>query len=419
MKSEQEYGGQSAESERLARIFLKPQAGRYEGVVRLADVLLRPLAMVFGPRRPAKTGGVESILVFDPGALGDMMLLAPFLRNLRASFPTSRIALLGRPGPGDLLRERGMVDECISLEIPWAKRKVSRWQRNQPFSPLWLDFFRGLLRLRKRPFDLGFAAGWGGDIRGNLAIWLAGASRRVGYGYGGGDFLLTDVVRPDLERPHVADRNLQLLEHLGVPTVRDGDALEVSAEDKRAAAEFLARNGASEEELLIGIHPGAGSAVKEWGDERFASVATWAASQFGAKILWFTDPESPRAAPANLKIIEVAVPFRQLLAVLSHCQLFVCNDSGPMHVAAALKVPVVAVFGPTQAEWFRPFGEEHRIVIRNDMWCRPCADRCRWKEPYCLRLITVEQVMEAVSAVLGSVAPVRAKAHRAGMQVPS
>lgn len=404
MKRERTHGRQAGESERLARIFLKPLAGRYAGLVWLANTLLRPLAMLSAPLNLAKSRGVESILVFDPGALGDMVLLTLFLRNLRASFPVSRIALVGRAGAGEFLLERGIVDECIAVEIPWT-RKTPRLQRHQPFSWSWWGFFRDLLRLRKRRFDLGFAAGWGGDIRGNLAIWLAGASRRVGYGYGGGEFLLTDVVEPDLGRPHVADRNLQLLEHLGVATVRNEKALEVNADSKSAASEFLVRHGVSAGDLLIGIHPGAGSVVREWGDERFATVARWATNQFGAKILWFTDPAKPRPVPVDLKAIEIAVSFPRLLAVLSCCQLFLCNDSGPMHLAVALKVPVVAVFGPTQAEWFGPYGDGHRVVIRNDIWCRPCADRCRWKEPYCLRLISVEQVMEAVKQTLKEIAP--------------
>ncbi|PYU11512.1 MAG: hypothetical protein DMG37_16365 [Acidobacteria bacterium] len=389
------------ENKRLARLFLKPQASRYLGLVRVAEACLRPITNLFPPRPWDKTRGVEKILVFDPGALGDMLLLAPFLRRLRGSFPTSRIVLAGRGGPADFLQEQGLVDECISVEVPWTKRKTSRLQRNQPISWRWKEFFRSLRQLRKREFDLGFAAGWGGDIRGNLAIWLAGARRRVGYGYAGGEFLLTDVVEADLTRPHVVDRNLQLLERLGVESARQPVVpLQIPAAEARAAREFLARHGVGEKDLLIGVHPGAGSALREWGDDRFAEVARRASDQFGAKILWFNDPEKPRRIPADLQAIEVAVSFQQLQAVLSHCQVFLCNDSGPMHVAAALKIPVVAVFGPTQAEWFRPYGEGHQVVIRNDMWCRPCADRCRWKEPYCMRLITVEQVMEAITIIV-------------------
>lgn len=416
MNGKRGHEGQSARGERLARIFLKPQAGRYIGAIRIIDALLSPLQRLFSPRPWDKTRGVGNILVFDPGALGDMMLLVPFLRKLRASFPMSWIVLAGRTGAGDLLLHQRIVDEWVSLEIPWALRETSRFQRNQPFSTLWWKFILELFQLRERRFDLGFAAGWGGDIRGNLAIWLAGASRRVGYGYGGGESLLTDAVEPDLRRPHVADRNLQLLEHLGIQTsaqhsfaeTQDRAApLQISAEEAGEAEEFLAFHDVAEKDLLIGVHPGAGSPIREWGDERFAEVAKRAAIEFGAKILWLNDPNKPKPVPAGLQVVEVAVSIRQLLPILSRCRLLLCNDGGAMHVAGALNVPVVTVFGPTQAEWFGPYGDGHRLVIRNDIWCRPCADRCRWKEPYCLRLITVEEVMDAVRDVVKNIVSIR------------
>jgi heptosyltransferase II len=387
---------------RVAQILLRPMLWRYRTIVSLVDMCLRPLALLFGPDRQASTGPVENILIFDPGVLGDMMMLAPFLRNLRGYFPGSRMTLVGRPGAGALLLERGMVDEWIQVPIPWGLR-ASLWKRNSPFSLSWLNFFRDLLRLRKRRFDLGFATGWCADIRGNLAVWLAGARRRIGYDYGGGEIFLTDVVQPDLARPHIVDRNLQLLEHLGISEISDGDALPGSSEDAESAAELLTQCGVTKEDLVVGVHPGAGSAVREWGDERFAEVARVAAEKFGAKILWFNDPAKPRPVPASLDAISLTLPFRRFVAVLCRCHLFLCNDSGPMHVAVALKVPVVAVFGPQRPEWFGPIGEGHRVVIRHDIWCRPCGDQCRWEEPYCLSLIPVEQVMHEVEDVLKNV----------------
>jgi heptosyltransferase-2 len=386
-------------SERVARIFLKPLTGRYRPFIWLAETALRPFAAFIGPDTDAKSNRVEKILVFDPGVLGDMLLLVPFLRNLRACFPESRIALLGRPGAGAILLEGRLVDEWMQFPIPWGSR-LTRWRRHNAFSLSWLSFFVDVFQLRRQRFDLGFAAGWSGDLRGNLVIWLAGARRRVGYGYGGGDFFLTDVVPPDLARPHVADRNLRLLQHIGFPLLSDGQSLAVSPEDERSAKELLARHSITKDDLVIGVHPGAGSEVREWGDERFAEVARGAVEKFAAKILWFSDPAKPRGVPANVDAISLALPFRQLAAVLSHCQLFICNDSGPMHVAAGLKVPVVAVFGPQRPEWFGPRGDGHRVVIRHDIWCRPCADNCMWKEPYCLRLIPVEQVMDAVTGIV-------------------
>ena len=81
------------------------------------------------------------------------------------------------------------------------------------------------------------------------------------------------------------------------------------------------------------------------------------------------------------------------MAVLKRCRLFICNDSGPMHISTALGVPVVAVFGPTEPLWFGPLGPDNRIVIQSGFWCRPCFDYCLFDQPYCLRTISVESVL--------------------------
>jgi heptosyltransferase II len=386
-------------AERLAQIFLKPLVGRYRWLLFLAEAVLRPLVLFSRRNSAAEHLPVKRILVCDCGLLGDAVLLAPFLRGLRNRYPDGHIALLGRTVSGGFLLDQNLIDERVSVELPWDQR-LSFWKRHNPFSLLWTNFFREVWRLRERCFDLAVATGWGSDLRENFVIWLSGARRRVGYGYAGGGFLLTDVVPPDLTRPHVVDRNLHLLEHIGMRVVRGSGLLAVNADGERNAVDLLAHHGVTKEDLVIGIHPGAGSSIREWGDERFAEVGRWAAERFNARILWFTDPAKPKPVPTNVDAIRLALPLVQMIAVLSRCQLFICNDGGPMHVAAALKIPVVAVFGPTQPEWFGPYGEGHRVVIRHDMWCRPCADQCRWKKPYCLRLISVEQVMEAVRAKL-------------------
>lgn len=382
------WPGSEAGNEQAARILLKPGVWHHRFGIRVLEAVLRPLAWVI--KTPPVTGhGASRVLIYELGALGDIVLLVPFLRRLRAHLPAAHIAVAGRPGGGSLLFEQGLIEEWIPLGVPSFLS--------------WLRIFRSAFGLRKQRYDLAFAVGWRGDLKGNLVIWLAGARRRVGYGYAGGKFLLTDVVPPDFARPHIADRNLKLLDHLGIPPLRDGEILGVSSRDEEYAAELMARHGIGGEDLVIGVHPGAGSPVREWGDERFAEVASAAAEKFGAKILWFSDPAKPKPAPANLEAISLTLPFRQFAAVVRRCQLFLCNDSGPMHVAAALKVPVVAVFGPQRPEWFGPYGEGHRVIIRNDIWCRPCGDRCRWKEPYCLSLIPVEQVMRGVEDVLMNV----------------
>jgi heptosyltransferase II len=91
----------------------------------------------------------------------------------------------------------------------------------------------------------------------------------------------------------------------------------------------------------------------------------------------------------------VSLDLQRFLAVLSQCGLLVCNDSGPMHLASLVGVPVVAVFGPQKPEWYGPRGPQDQVVIRPEFSCRPCWDYCVFDQPYCLREISVDEVHDA------------------------
>jgi ADP-heptose:LPS heptosyltransferase len=355
------------------------------------------------------------IAVFEPGSLGDIVMLIPFLQSLRARFPEAKIFFLCRQGgkkqgqeyasinPASietLIFAQGYVDEIIPLPVPWLL-DVSVWSKYNPFSLHWPRFVLRLRQLRTHGFDLAFPGGRS-DIRANLVMWLSGAKRRVGYGYAGGEFLLTDVVVPDMQRPHQTELSLQLLEYLGIPALRGKQLLSTSTEDEVFAERFLHENGIAADDIVIGVHPGSRVPTRQWGEEKFGQIAKQIVDHYQAKVIWFGEPGNSAEAAQNENIIVASFPLREFLAVLARCEFLVCNESGPMHLASAVDVPVVSIFGSGFPEWFHPLGEKHRIVIRKDMWCRPCGDNCIFDQPYCLNLIPVEQVMHEVEAALGT-----------------
>jgi ADP-heptose:LPS heptosyltransferase len=387
-------------------------------MVRLLEAALRPVVRFFDPVARAADEPVRRILVFEPGSLGDIIMLIPFLKTLRKGFPEASISVVCRSGPSaigkgyanishasieTLVLRQGHADELIPVTVPWV-RAVASWKRHNPFTPGWPIFARQLYRLRQREFDLAFAGGRS-DIRYNLALWLAGARRRIGYGYAGGSFLLTDVVKPDLTRPHQSELPLQASEYLGLETVREGTTLSVSTSDRRSAGDFLRSHGILPGDFVIGIHPGSRVPARTWGEDGFREVARQLIETFRAKIVWLADPADLSAAPKMANLVPAALPLPQFLALLSECKFVICNDSGPMHMSAALGVPVVAVFGSTFPEWYRPPGNLHRVVTRRDVPCRPCGDRCIHDQPYCLRTITVEEVMTEVRGMIETLQP--------------
>jgi heptosyltransferase-2 len=216
------------------------------------------------------------------------------------------------------------------------------------------------------------------------------------------------VAIPDPQRPHTSELSLRLLEHLDIPMFDSRPLLSAPTEDIEFAAQFLKGCGVRNGDLIVGIHPGAGSPTREWGGSRYQEVARQLIDRFGAKVLWFTIPGWKELIPLGANLIQVALPLEQFLAVLSHCRLLVCNDSGPMHVAAGLGIPVVAIFGPNYPEWVGPLGSGHQIVIRHDIPCRPCHDRCHFSEQYCLTLISVDRVVQACAKVIESLGVARA-----------
>jgi heptosyltransferase-2 len=295
------------------------------------------------------------------------------------------------------LEGQELVDEFIPVRVPWAQH-FSRWKKYNPLSGYWISFTRTILWIRKRQFDWAISGRM--DVRDNFLLWLSGAARRIGYGLGGGGFLLTDRVAPDLPRPHRADIWLHLLDAAAKPPHRDLSGFHLGSADFVSAESFLRERGISSGAFLIGVHPGARIAVRRWGNEQFAEVARHILKENDAHILWFSDPGDPSDAPRFERCHAVNLEFRSFLAALSLCRLLICNDSGPMHLAGLLGVPVVAVFGPQKPEWFGPRGAHDRVVIQPEFWCRPCFDYCIFAEPHCLRTITPEQVIEAANELI-------------------
>jgi heptosyltransferase-2 len=394
------------EAESAARGCLVKFDTRRRFLIRCAELSLFPLIQCVNFLRSPRKGPsntIENILVMEGGQLGDIALLLPFLQNLRLHYPGRRISLLANPKAFSLLENLALVDELISVEIPWIAN-VARWGKYNPVSSQWVRFVRTVFHLYSRKFDLSLCAR--ADIRDNFLMWLTGAKRRVGYAFYGGDFLLTDTVTPDLDHLHYSSRWLRLLEHLGKQVSNRQPRFQLSREEEIFAKEYLAKLQIGAGDLLIGIHPGARVRTRQWGAENFRALGEKLVAQQPAKILWFQDPNvrTPTGLPSSF--VPVTLPLRQFMAVLAHCNFLICNDSGPMHIATALGVPVVAVFGPNKPDWFGPLGEGNKIVINPAFWCRPCGDRCIFDQPYCLRTISVEQVFQAASTLSTGSVPV-------------
>jgi heptosyltransferase-2 len=321
-------------------------------IFRTIDALALPVRPFI--RKKSPTGEVRSILVMEPWQIGDVVLATPALRALRARYPGARISLLGKKHAEELLRNSGLVDEVIVFDLPWtakqSKYAPSRYDRQA---------IHGLIgTLRSRQFDLTVDARM--DLRSNYVTWLTRAPRRVGYDFGGGSFLLTDAVPADPDAHHRADDWLELMKPLGAYG-RFEPMLRVTDEEKQAARSKLAGYGVRASDRIVVIHGGASDARRRWAPEKYDRVASKLVERYGVKIVWLLDPETPdRSSPIASAVLRTSL--REMMATFSVCDLVLCNDSGPMHIADALDRRVVAVFLTGNPVWHRPYRQNQEVV---------------------------------------------------------
>ena len=366
---------------------------------RRADALFRPFVpfvrLAFPPRQPS-ANAPERILVSELWHIGDLVIAMPFLAALRSLFPAARITLLAKSHARDTLANTGLVDDVVTFDFPWTFLDEDR----RPTAKELVQIPSVIRRLRSMQFDLAFDCSR--DGRNHLLLFLSGAGRRVGFAFGGGDYLLTDPVPVGSLDNHRTEDWLRLLEPLGKDIKRSEPQLAVSDAERKWAEDFLRRAGRKEDEVLIAMHAGGSSRLKRWSLENFEALARIAVDVSGARILWIVDPAGTGANSTLPEGSIVARPsLRELIALLSQCNLLVSNDGGPMHLAAALGVPTFAVYSWGKPEWWKPYATaRHSWVQREDITCRPCAGHCIFDEPICLTGLKFDLVATAFRAEL-------------------
>lgn len=331
----------------------------------------------------------DKILVRATNWVGDGVMSLPALETLRERFPTSEIVLVVKPWVADLY-----------LHHPAVNRSIVYDAAGEHHGP------RGLSKLveqiRAEHFDLAVLF-----QNAFHAAWMAWRSRipvRIGYGLEGRGFLLTDSVpvpSPALYG-HQSNYYLQLLFRAGlvdrvapVETIR----LDVENSEKVWAARQVKSLGLGGPRFLVGLTPGAAfGPAKRWLLDRYAKLADRLIGALNADVLIFGSPaEKPLAEEIAHDMGHTPVvmtgetTLRQLMALLVQCRLVITNDSGPMHLAAALGLPVVAVFGSTDENATGPVSPLARVV-RHPVACSPCGLRECPIDFRCMKGVTVDEV---------------------------
>jgi heptosyltransferase II len=338
------------------------------------------------------------VLLIQTAFLGDTLLTLPLAARIKRALPDCRLTVLTLEGMAELFRKSPDVDEVrIDRKRGEDGGLAGTWRLSR--------------RLKEGRYDLALIPHR--SLRSALLAYWAGVPRRVGFSTSAGRFLLTDAV-PFSWMMHDLERNLTLLKPIAAEVrVASDDALYVSIEpgEAEALAERLSAEGVRASERLIGVHPGSAWPTKRWLPERFAELCRRFSSQEKARCILVGGP-----ADAAL-CAEIArgcgaldwsgkTNLTELKALMGRLSLFVTNDSGPMHLAAACGVPVLAVFGPTTRELgFFPYGGRH-TVLEHDLECRPCglhgAKTCPAGHFLCMKLTTVDAAWDAARRMLAA-----------------
>ncbi len=301
--------------------------------------------------------GVESsaprILICRLSAIGDCILTMPLASALRRQFPSAFIAWAVQGASAPLIEDHPAVDLAIRISKQDLRSPLGLWRLRQ--------------RLRSQRFDL--AIDPQGLTKSALVSWLSGARRRIGFARPVGreisPWLQTQLVQS--RQPHVVDRYLELLGPLGIKTDKVEFSFPVSPSARGNLAPFL-----NQPALLRGfavVNSGAGWDSKLWPAERYAGVAEYLATghRLSTVVVWAGDRErawgEEIVAQANgHAILAPKTSLLELGELLRKARLFVGSDTGPLHMAAAVGVSCVGIYGPTRPEECGPYGSGHRAV---------------------------------------------------------
>jgi ADP-heptose:LPS heptosyltransferase len=343
-----------------------------------------------------------------PDHLGDVLFSFPALKSLRRHLPKARIDMLIGPWARQLLQE-GSEEACgvelLEFEAPWLMRpKESR---------LGLKAVMALARrLRNRAEEIGGPYDLAIDLRGDfqliLAARLAGVRYLVGRGHTGLGFALNAEVA-EVRGRHQVENNNVLLEAAGlVPQTTTNPSLKLAKQEIEQARALLRSHGVDRSKILIGVHPGAGVATKRWEMNKFSELIRRMISDLPVRVVLLGGPaDRPVADEILTAIKEIRLDrrfidlcgrltdLRSFMAVAQQCALYIGNDTGPSHIAAALDVPLICVFSGTNdpAEW-GPRGSSV-VVIRNRIECEGCGlEMCDHHS--CMRQLDVDAVFQAV-----------------------
>lgn len=336
------------------------------------------------PARNVRNPTSPSFLIICQTRVGDTVFSLPAIRALREEFPQSYIGILTNYVGLEIFKHNPDINDIFVLKKG----------RN-----MYLSSLSVLKLMRKKHIDTVFVFNAVDRIIWPLCFFT-GASQIVGlHGQNKGlDFLLTHNVHLP-EGLHAAEWRLKLLEQIGIIKSSAAASIYLSQDEKEQMRQFLCNNGISEKKPLIGFHPGADGLYRCWPAEKFIEAGNILTKRLSAQIVITGGPGERRLGNIIASAIKGAISFagelslRDTIALIERMDLFIVGDTGPMHIADALRTPMITLFCPSEPKITGPYHAEKAIIVKKTMPCNPCRlTNC--DNNFCMGQITVEEVVD-------------------------
>ncbi len=361
---------------------------------------------------------IKRVLVLRLDEIGDVVMTTPFLRELRRNMPRAWITLVVKPAVHNLVELCPYVNEVLIYD----------WEEQSSLPEL-QRYFRALRLVWRylwpRRFDLALLPRWDFDrYHATHIMYLSGSCRRVGYSENvnplkkqlneGFDRLLTNSLH-DSSTKHEAEHNLDVIRFLGGKVENDRLELWVGREDEAFVEGVLRNHKINSRDLLVGFGPGAGAPKRQWPVDLYVRLGLWLENQYRVRLVIIGGPEEKplgneleRKLGSSVLNAVGKTTLRQAAALLKRTSLYVGSDAGPMHIAAAVGVPVVELSchpksgSPHSANSpvrFRPLGKINRVV-QPEVAAPDCSEECVADLPHCILGITLEEVKQEVAETM-------------------
>lgn len=345
---------------------------------------------------PTEFDQIERLFIRSANWVGDAIMTTPAIATIRHNFPHAHITLLAKPWVIPVFTNNPHIDAIMVYENSG---------RHHGHMGVW----RLARDLRKHQFELAILLQ--NAFEAALIAWLAKIPRRLGFTTDARGLLLTDRIRtwPKLKQGHLIDYYLGLLASAGMMAEKPQLRLYLTPREKSAAKQMLSRLGIPPTTPVVGINPGATyGTAKRWPADRYVALSRRLIQTREAMVLVFGGPGEARLGEAIARNVGHGcfnlcnrTNLREAMALIDCCRLFVTNDSGLMHVAAALDVPQVAIIGPTDPVATGPVNRASRTVqVRDSCDQAPCLKQDCPIDHRCMTAIDVEAVLETIDEML-------------------